>query len=124
MNIDHVITDHAVVRFIERNDGIDTRAAREMASATADGSDAAILLALGILEGIDASDVRHRMLTPTLRTAIGCGAIGVKRDHLRFVIIDGRVITVRLAMWDRRTSTSMGGSLHRMREFSQRAAAE
>lgn len=95
-----LITDHAVVRFLERHDGLDLGAVR-LACGGALAADMVILDHLAAHAGLDVGAVRRRILTPTVRTALAMGAAGVRMGHVRLVITDGRVVTVRLTAWDR-----------------------
>jgi hypothetical protein len=95
------ITDHAVVRWLERHDGIDLAGIR--AALRAEGqfaSDGAVLARLKRDRGISADSVRSRMATPTLDIAVRSGASGVRTQGVRMVIVGGHVVTVRLVEWD------------------------
>lgn len=96
------VSDHAVVRFLERHDGRDLTSVRA-ACGGADAHDVAILDHLAAHEGLNVAYVRRRILTPTVRTALGMGAAGVRMGHVRLIIVNGRVVTVRLSAWDRIT---------------------
>lgn len=94
-----IITDHAVVRFIERHDRMDlSRIRRACGGALA--PDQMILACLND-HGINIADVRGRMMTDTLRTAVGMGAAAVRMGRVRLMISGGRVVTVKPTGWDR-----------------------
>lgn len=58
------VTDHAVLRYLER------------------------------VKGFDIAAVRKEMLTPEVTSAIRVGAVSLKRDGVEYVLQDGMVITV------------------------------
>lgn len=89
------ITNHAVVRFLERHDGLDLARLRE---AFGD-NDGRILDWLERTENISAAGVRDRMMTDALATALGTGASAVRIGAVKLVIVSGRVVTVRMATW-------------------------
>jgi hypothetical protein len=89
------ITNHAVVRFLERHDGFDFAGLRE---AFGD-NDGRILDWLERNENLSAAGVRDRMMTDAVATAIASGASAVRLGPVKLVIVDGRVVTVRMATW-------------------------
>lgn len=95
-----LVSDHAVVRFLERHDGLDLSQARAACGGPT-AHDIAILDHLAVHEGLDIASVRRRILTPVVRTALSMGAAGVRMGRIRLVIISGTVVTVRLTAWDR-----------------------
>lgn len=95
------ITYHAVVRFLERHDGFDLTAIREVLGAHPD-LDTEILRILSETKGLNVAAVRKRMITPALHTAVACGASGLRMGRVRFVIQDGIVVTVRSLYRDTR----------------------
>ena len=92
---DGPITNHAVVRFLERHDGFDLAGLRE---AFGD-NDGGILDWLERNENISAAGVRDRMMTDAVATALATGAAAVRIGAVKLVIVKGRVVTVRMASW-------------------------
>ena len=95
MSLD-AITHHAVIRFLERHDRFDMSGLRDAFA----GDEERILRWLERNEGINVRRIRERMMTPALRTALASGASGVRMGHVRLVIVDGHVVTVRFNAWD------------------------
>lgn len=112
MNGEVYISDHAVVRWLERHDGLDLAPIRARLRANGQHpTDAAVLVMLKHARQIDADRVRRRMATPALEVAVRCGATAVRVDGVRVVIVDGRVVTVRLAEWDLKHMNQYAGDL-------------
>lgn len=119
-----VVTNHAVVRWIERHDGIDLS---EVRAAVGGGSgrdvDAAILAALAA-GGIDPHAVRRRILTPAVLLAVRSGACSVRVGGVRLVIADGRIITVRRPEWDGEACRRYGATRARASKEAAAHAAD
>lgn len=90
------ITDHALLRYVERIMGVDVGAAREAMGRQLlpETCDADVLGFLADYMGIDVETVRDRMVTDGVRMACGCGAGGIRVSGVRYAIADGRVVTV------------------------------
>ncbi len=91
-----MVTAHAIVRYVERGMGYDlTDIRREAAADIAPTVDVAIVKRLCALGFDIAAIVDTHILTPTVRAAIACGAIGARiGPRLYAVIKDGHVVTV------------------------------
>ena len=93
MRAEDVVTDHAVVRWLERHDGVDLTEARQVVGELA--PDGHLLRYLEQHEGYNIAAIRERICSPAVLVAIGCGATGVRNDRVRLVITDGKVITIK-----------------------------
>lgn len=91
------ITDHAVIRFLERHDGFDLRSVRTLVGRR----DGDALAYLAVRCGIDVGAVRRRMLTPHVAAGLRLGASSVVVGSVRLVIANGRVVTVKCVAWGR-----------------------
>lgn len=101
----HPVTNHAVVRWIERHDGICLDRVRRLAAMVRPSDvDDEILYLLATEYGFDvAAAVRADIMSrAAVAIALGCGASGVRIGRVRLVIVNGRVVTVRINTWDRR----------------------
>jgi hypothetical protein len=89
------ITDHALVRWAERVEGIDTTEMRKVA-AVLGRRPAADRLLIRLMEedGHNMFAMRGRMLHPKVLAAIDCGALGVNLGCVYLPIRDGSVVTV------------------------------
>ena len=90
------VTNHAIVRWLERVEGRDlvsARAAYEdmFGHAPNDGDLIAFLARYG---AGDMAAIRTRILTPMVRAAIALGARTVKAKGVYPIIEDGRIVTV------------------------------
>lgn len=95
-NVAALITAHAMVRWLERAEGRDLRAMRQAferhrGHAPDDGE---LLQFLSLYTGERLGEVRARIMTPALRTAIALGASKVRRGRVWLVIAGGCVVTV------------------------------
>ena len=93
----HMISAHAVLRYIERVMGVDldeVRAAMKAADPAATFADSAMLVYLENERKIVAAKVRDRMMTPLVLAAIRGGATRVRADGWWFIIEDRTVVTV------------------------------
>ena len=83
------VTDHAVLRYLERVVRLDTSAARREHS-----TNAAVLGAVVRAYGLDLAAVRSRILTPEAQQAIHAGACKFQTQDYTLVIQSQRVITI------------------------------
>lgn len=84
---------HALVRWIERVEGVDMEPFRKAAERTRRmGSTDPVLLDLLSASGYDIEEARERLLSPLVHAAVnlGCKSVSV-RDHT--LILDGVVVT-------------------------------
>lgn len=91
-----MISAHAVLRWLERVDGVDLGPVRRALAARGVGElgDAQMLGFLAAAGVVDLAAVRGRILTPKVMQAIGCGVKAVEVGVARLVIRDGVVVTV------------------------------
>lgn len=89
------ITDHALLRYLERVEGLDVRGARAQAARERGVPDATDTQVLGrlVLDGVDIEAYRRSLLTPKVRAAISVGAKSVVCGDHRFIIRDRSVVT-------------------------------
>jgi hypothetical protein len=93
------VTTHAVIRYLQRERGIDLRAIqREMAAAGVHGRDVEneekMLAFMEQKYRIVANQIRAALLTPTVITAIKAGVFRIRWNHLTLVIKGFAVVTV------------------------------
>ncbi len=86
-----LVTKHAMVRYLERKHG---RKVKRLCREVRKAGDVAVLQAMEAEHGLDVDELRAEMLSPEVRTALHGGASGIKRDGVRFVFADGKIITV------------------------------
>jgi hypothetical protein len=94
------ISAHAIVRFIERNDGLDLSDVRRKCGGP-EARTTEILRCLARDHGVDIGAVRRRMDTPAVRIGVAMGANAVHVGRVRLIIKDGCVVTAKRAEWDR-----------------------
>lgn len=86
-----IISDHALLRYLQRVKGVDVAQYRRMAHGGA--SDYHILQAIERVTGCDIEALRGRLLTPSVQAAVNIGAAGVVIGGARFKIKAGKVVT-------------------------------
>lgn len=91
-----IITAHAMIRWLERFEGRDLTVMRGAFERTRGHApdDGELLQFLSAYTGERLGDIRARILTPALRTAIALGASKVRRGRVWLVIAGGCVVTV------------------------------
>lgn len=96
MSTRDLITAHAMVRWLERGEGRDLGVMRAAfwCSRGREAEDGELLDFLGSYTGESRSDIRRRIWTPALATAIDLGARAVRRGPVWLIIEGGRVVTV------------------------------
>ena len=90
------VTNHAIVRWLERIEGRDLSPAREAYRAMfghdpKDGDLVGFLSRYGVE---DPAAIRARILTPMVRAAIALGAGSIKTKGHYLIIEDGRIVTI------------------------------
>ncbi len=91
-----IVTAHAMVRWLERFEGRDLTVMRGAFERTRGRvpDDGELLQFLSAYTGERLGDIRARIVTPALRTAIALGASKVRRGRVWLVITGGCVVTV------------------------------
>ena len=93
----HAVTNHALLRYLERGCGLDVaQVRRDMRAADKDASmaDSAVLVFIERERKIDMAKLRERMMTPLVAAAIHAGARSVRYGELWLVLQGGSVVTV------------------------------
>lgn len=94
MLAEHVITDHAAVRWLERLEGRDIDAVRMVIEMRGDdASDSAVLAFLAAHDRLDVWRLKRQMLTPAVRLGLMAGASGVQAGRALMVLHGGVVVT-------------------------------
>ena len=90
------ITDHAMLRYLERICGLNIRDIKQKAKKLkyALTSDSHVLAFIKKQENIDVDAMRERLLTPQLKTALAMDAKSIKIDGMIMVLHGGRVMTL------------------------------
>lgn len=91
MNTEPIITNHAMVRYLERKHG---RMVKRLCREVRATGDYAIVAELTERHGLNLADLKAEMLAPPVLDAFRAGARAVKHDGVRFVFQDGHVVTV------------------------------
>lgn len=92
--IDHVGA-HALVRWIERVEGVDLAAVRKsLGLRDRNADDRALLDHLEVTGAVDLEATRQKILGDDLRTAIALGMPTFKRGEVTFVLKKSRLITI------------------------------
>lgn len=96
MSTRDLITAHAMVRWLERGEGRDLGVLRAafLRMRGRDAEDGELLDFLGSYTGESLGEIRRRIWTPALATAIDLGARAVRRGPVWLIIEGGRVVTV------------------------------
>lgn len=129
----HLVTAHAVLRWIERVEGFDLAPWRAAAQrAGVDPHDEGRFL--GFLDqhaAIEIGEVSARILSPVVRIAIRSGATSVRSGRWRLIINSRRVVTVLAIEWDTQSlivagKRRLGGARQRRnrRDWRREARAE
>jgi hypothetical protein len=92
----HVITDHAMLRYLERVCGMSIRDIKRKAVnmgyvITSDGH---LLAFIRKNENVNVEALRNSIVTPELQAALAVGAKTIKIDGTMFILHDGHVITL------------------------------
>lgn len=90
------ISEHALVRWLERASRIDLAASRAAFERMRgrEPADGELLAFLARFEGLDLPAVRAEMLTANVRRAIAAGCASVRLKGLRLIVKNGVVVTV------------------------------
>lgn len=97
--MDVTITDHAILRWLERAKGIDVEGIKQQMRQDGFGerklrNDSRVLKYIVDKTGLNIGLVKQAMLTPIVITALSVGARYVKHQDYRFALGRNRIITV------------------------------
>lgn len=95
-----IITDHALLRYLERVEGYDVHNARRSVERTEPRHrDFHVLEWLSVYAGVNTEAKRQALITPKLLAAIAAGAKAVFIGPVNFIIKGGSVVTVKTVEW-------------------------
>ena len=118
MSNDRLMTDHAVVRWLERVERINLGS---IVSAYVDehGEQPKDWELLNYIEdrwGLSRDDVEKSVVSPSMRMAASCGVCHIRADGFLFILRDGRVVTISPLGIRPRLGQSKKQRKHRRRE--------
>lgn len=119
----HIITDHALLRYLERVEGIDVEQARRQASSPKrPANDHEVIAWLSTYGQHDLQAMRDSLVTPQLKMAIQAGARVVNRGDYRYVIRSSVVVTIKTGDWRRMRPRLRKGAARQLRYDALEAA--
>jgi hypothetical protein len=86
-----IVTQHAMVRYLERKHGRNIKA---LCRAAFKAGDAAVLKQMVAVHGLDIAALKAEILTPPVLAAMAAGAKAIRHDGVRFVFQNHCVVTV------------------------------
>ena len=94
--VENMVTDHAVIRFLERVEGYDFQDVKdELKAKGLDDNDERLLLTeLYRKYGLTRGHVSYKIAPKEVRLAIKAGAIRIKRGNFVWIVRDGAIITI------------------------------
>ncbi len=95
MTLPITVSDHAIIRWLERVEGCDLDWVREdlRKSGRFADSDTQVLTYLRDKVGLDIADIEARILTPVVRAGIAAGSRTIRVGNVCLEIADGCMVT-------------------------------